>query len=429
MGLYPARETERAMKVQEVILRAMSGQIKWFQAAEILGMSARGMRRWRWRLEQHGYSGLFDRRTQRPSPKRVPLETVETVLQLYREKYFDFNVRHFHEILLSEHGIELSYTWVKSALQMAGLVARRSKRGRHHKRRPRRPLPGMLLHIDGSSHHWLGADCSHDLITVMDDATSEIYYGQLVEQESTATVMAALRSVIEQKGLFCSLYTDRASHFVHTPKAGEGPNRERLTQVGRALEQLGIELIPAGSPQARGRANAPTAPCRGAFPRNCASGASAVSSKPMYSFARPIFQSTIATSPCRPSRRAPPFSHTPEPSSTRSSHANPRESSATTTPSPWANCDSRSSHRHSASAWPSAGCWSASTSTLASACTTVLIALVCMSPTAGSKTALRKGRPPDGKEENANGAFPSFPQAPLPKTKTGQVTCYENRST
>ncbi len=109
MGLYPARETERAMKVQEVILRAMSGQIKWFQAAEILGMSARSMRRWRWRLEQHGYDGLFDRRTQRPSPKRVPIEIIEHVLRLYRDEYFDFNVKHFHEKLLSEHGIELSY--------------------------------------------------------------------------------------------------------------------------------------------------------------------------------------------------------------------------------------------------------------------------------------------------------------------------------
>ncbi len=254
MGLYPARETERAMKVQEVILRAMSGQIKWFQAAEILGMSARTMRRWRWRLEQHGYDGLFDRRTRRPSPKRVPVEIIQHVLRLYREEYFDFNVKHFHEKLLREHGMELSYSWVKNALQRAGLVARRRKRGRHHKRRVRRPLPGMMLHIDGSTHEWLGpAAGRHDLITVMDDATSEIYYAKLVEQESTATVMEALKMVIEQQGVFCSLYSDRASHFVLTPKAGGRPSRTVLTQVGRALGQLGIELIPAGSPQARGR--------------------------------------------------------------------------------------------------------------------------------------------------------------------------------
>lgn len=254
MGLYPARAMERAMKVQEVILRAMSGQIKWFQAAEILGMSARSMRRWRWRLEKHGYDGLFDRRTQRPSPKRVPVKTIEHVLRLYREEYFDFNVKHFHEKLLSEHGIELSYSWVKNALQTAGLVASRRKRGRHHKRRPRRPLPGMMLHIDASTHEWLGPQAGQqDLITLMDDASSEIYYGELVEQESTATVMAGIRAVIETKGLFCSLYSDRASHFFYTPKAGGPPDHPQRTQVGRALGQLGIEAIPAGSPQARGR--------------------------------------------------------------------------------------------------------------------------------------------------------------------------------
>lgn len=254
MGLYPARETERAMKVQEVILRAISGQIKWFQAAEILGMSERSMRRWRWRLKRRGYDGLLDRRTQRPSPKRVAIEIVEQVLELYRERYFDFNVKHFHEKLRDEHGIDLSYTWVKNALQMAGLVAKRRKRGRHHKRRPRRPLPGMLVHIDGSTHAWLGPrHGKQDLITLMDDATSEVYYAQLVDEESTMTIMAGLKAVIEKHGVFCALYCDRASHFVHTPKGATRPDRSVRTQVGRALEQLGIELIPAGSPQARGR--------------------------------------------------------------------------------------------------------------------------------------------------------------------------------
>ena len=152
MGLYPIRAMERAMKVQEVILRAIGGQITWIQAAEVLGISDRTIRRMRWRLERHGYSGLFDRRRQRPSPKRVPVATVEKVLRLYREHYFDFNVRHFHEKLRGDHGIELSYSWVKAALRMAGLVERRAKRGKHRKRRERRPLPGMMLHIDGSTH-------------------------------------------------------------------------------------------------------------------------------------------------------------------------------------------------------------------------------------------------------------------------------------
>jgi transposase len=252
MGLYPAQAAERAMKVQEVILRAVSGQISWMQAAEILGIADRSLRRWRHRMEVHGYEGLFDWRRKRPSPN--PLAQVERVLKLYREQYFDFNVRHFHEKLCSEHGISLSYTWVKLALQTAGLVERRKKRGKHRRRRERRPLPGMMLHIDGSTHAWLGPQRGRqDLITVLDDATSRIYYAQLIEQESTASVMAALKAVVEEHGLFCSLYSDRASHFVYTPTAGKGPERRMKTQVGRALEQLGIELIPANSPQARGR--------------------------------------------------------------------------------------------------------------------------------------------------------------------------------
>ena len=241
------------MKLQDVMLRAMAKRITWFQAAEILGISCRQMQRWKTRFRLEGYEGLFDRRRGIPSPKRVPLKTVEEVLRLYQEQYFDFNVCHFHEKLSSEHNIQLSYTWVKQALQGAGLVKTRRKRGKHRKRRPRRPLPGMMLHIDGSQHRWFNDDRWYDLLVLMDDATSEIYYAQLVEQESTRTVMTGLRAVIEQKGLFCALYSDRASHFFLTPKTGEPVDHNRVTQVGRALRELGIHLIPAYSPQARGR--------------------------------------------------------------------------------------------------------------------------------------------------------------------------------
>jgi hypothetical protein len=171
-------------------------------------------------MNEHGYSGLWDYRKRKPSPKRVPMQTVEQVLQLYREKYFDFNVQHFHEKLREVHGIHLSYTWVKTALQTAGLVKRRKKPGSHRKRRPRRALPGMMLHIDGSDHAWFQDERRQQLIVILDDASSEIYYAQLVEAESTCTVMAALREVIETKGLFCSLYSDRAGHFFVTPKRG-----------------------------------------------------------------------------------------------------------------------------------------------------------------------------------------------------------------
>src|SRR5499427_5771481 len=253
MESYSRTAMERAMKVQEVILRALAKKITWWQAAEIIGISDRQMRRWRERYEEFGYDGLFDRRRGKPSPKRVPVKTVEQVLELYREKYFDFNVQHFHEKLQSEHGLELSYTWVKQALQGAGFVARGRKRGVHRKRRPRRPLPGMLLHIDGSEHRWFQDERWYDLIVILDDATNEIYYAQLEEEEATLTVMAGLREVIECKGLFCALYSDRGSHFWHTPKAGGKVDGQRLTQVGRALRDLGIQMIPAYSPQARGR--------------------------------------------------------------------------------------------------------------------------------------------------------------------------------
>src|ERR1051326_4325818 len=244
MGVYPARSVERAMKFQEVIVKAMGKQITWIQAAEILGMSDRNMRRYRNRLDKGGYDGLIDRRTRRPSPKRVPMADAELVLTLYREQYFDFNVRHFHEKLRDEHGITLSYTWVKNALQQAGLVGKAKKRGRHHKRRSRRPLPGMMLHIDGSTHAWLGPDHERfDLVTIMDDATSEIYYARFVEEESTASIMAGLRT------------------------GATKPDRSVRTQVGRALEQLSIELIHANSPQARGRCERSYGTLQGRLPQ------------------------------------------------------------------------------------------------------------------------------------------------------------------
>jgi transposase len=251
--VYTRAGMERAMKVQEVILRAISKQMRWFEAAKILGLSGRQLRRLYYRYRTYGYDGLYDRRKGQPSPRRVPLAVAERIFALYREKYFDFSVRHFHEKLWSEHGILVSYSWVKLALQGAGLVAKERQRGVHRRKRERRPMVGMMLHIDGSRHEWLGEGQWHDLIVVLDDASSEIYYAQLVEEESTATVMAALREVVEQRGIFCSLYSDRASHFWLTPKSGERVDRQRMTQVGRALRDVGIEMIPAYSPQARGR--------------------------------------------------------------------------------------------------------------------------------------------------------------------------------
>ena len=243
------------MKVQEVILKAISGQLQWWQAAEILGVSCRTMRRWKTRYQQRGYDGLLDRRRHRPSPKRMPLATVRRVLRLYQEQYQGFSVAHFCDQLREQHGLSVSYQWVKTALQTAGLVTARAKRGRHHQRRDRRPLPGMMLYVDGSTHAWIPrlAPAQFDLVAVIDDADTNCYYAQLVQQESTPTVMVGLKEVIEQQGLFCSLYTDRGSHFFHTPKAGGAVDKSRLTEIGRALAQLGIEHIPSYCPQGRGR--------------------------------------------------------------------------------------------------------------------------------------------------------------------------------
>ena len=265
MVTYTQAAVERAMKVQEVILRAMAKKITWWQAAEIIGISDRQMGRWHERYEEFGFRGLFDRRRGKPSPKKVAV--VEKVLGLYREKYFDLNVRHFHEKLQEEHQVEISYSWVKGLLQGAGMVAKGRKRGVHRKLRPRRPLPGMLLHIDGSEHRWFQDERWHDLLVILDDANSEIYYAQLVEEEATATVLAGLKEVVEHKGVFCALYSDRGSHFWLTPKAGEAVDRHRLTQVGRAMRELGVRMIPAYSPQARGRSERSFGTWQGRLPQ------------------------------------------------------------------------------------------------------------------------------------------------------------------
>jgi transposase len=264
---YSAAEMERMMKVQDVLLKAMAKKITWWSAAEIIGVCDRTMRRWRERMEADGYAGLADRRKGKPSAQRIPLATMEEVLRLYREEYFDLNIRHFHEKLGEKHKIQLSYTWVQKALQGAGLVAKRHKRGPHRRRRPRRPLPGMLLHIDGSKHKWLNDERWHDLIVILDDATSEIYYAQLVEEESTRTVMAGLREVIERKGLFCALYSDRGSHFFVTMREGEKVDKHRPTQVGRAMKELGVQMIAAYSPQARGRSERSFGTWQGRLPQ------------------------------------------------------------------------------------------------------------------------------------------------------------------
>jgi len=219
----------------------------------MLGVSDRTFRRWRDRLKDEGPAGLKDRRLL-PSGKRAAQAEIERMLGLYRDTYSDFTVKHFHEQLVKRHGYKLGYTVTKVWLQRSGLVSRAKSRSAHRKKRPRRPMIGMMLHQDGSRYAWVPGDRrAYDLIVTLDDATGEIYSAFIVEEEGTASTFRGLLETIERKGLFCSLYTDRGSHYFHTPQAGGKVSRSQLTQVGRALRQLGIEHIAAYSPQARGR--------------------------------------------------------------------------------------------------------------------------------------------------------------------------------
>ena len=253
--LYPPLAVERAMKVKEVILRALNKEYSWLQAAEILGISARGLRRLRQRLEHLGYRGLVDRRRGRPSLRRVPVAEVERILELYRGRYAGFNGRHFHQTVRREHGVKLSYTFVKQVLQGAGLLKKGRARGRHRMRRERKACFGEMLHLDGSRHAWLALapDERQTLIQVVDDATSRVLYAQLWGGETCQAVMTALRDVIAEFGIPISLYTDRAGWAFETPKGGGPVDKAHLTQVGEALSRLGVEHIPSYSPQARGR--------------------------------------------------------------------------------------------------------------------------------------------------------------------------------
>ena len=246
----------RMIKFLSILSRYEASEFPQLEAAELLGVGERTFRRWRQRHEEDGESGLLDRRLGKDSGKRVPADREAEVEALYRTRYSGFTAKHFHEHLLRDHRFAWGYTWTKTFLHSKGLLERAKRRGAHRRKRPRRPLPGMMLHQDGSRHVWLGGQPALDLIVTMDDATSAIYSAFLVEEEGTASTFRALAEVFGRHGLPLSLYTDRGSHYFHTPEAGGTVDRTSLTQVGRALDHLGVEHIAATSPQARGRKDA-----------------------------------------------------------------------------------------------------------------------------------------------------------------------------
>jgi len=261
-----ARES-KAMTRKEVIVKAMAGRLTWIAAADILGVSARHMRRLRDRYERYGYQGVVDGRAGTPRRKRLRPAVIAELCRLRQERYADFSIRHFWEQATEKHGLQLSYTWTRLVLQAAGLAPKAPARGQYRRRRERRPLVGMLVHLDASTHAWLPGVPPQDLVVALDDADSRILYARFWPQEGTASTFAALRHVLEQYGRFAELYTDRGSHFCHTPRAGGPPALEAETQVQRALKALGIRLILARSPEARGRSERAFGTIQGRLPQ------------------------------------------------------------------------------------------------------------------------------------------------------------------
>ncbi len=242
------------IRFEEALERYRKRRLTGEEAGELLGMSGRNFRRLCVRYDEDGVDGLRDLRLGKPSPRRAPAAELTRMQVLYQERYRDFTVKHFHEHLVERHHYKLGYTVTRLALQAAGLVAKAPARGKHRTKRERRPLPGMLLFQDGSSHRWLaGLGRDLDLIVTLDDATGAIYSAFLVEQEGTMSSLLGLAETIAAHGLFSAFYTDRGGHYFHTPKAGGPVDKSKLTQVGRALQQLGITHIPSYSPEARGR--------------------------------------------------------------------------------------------------------------------------------------------------------------------------------
>jgi transposase len=264
MGRPGVLQEIREMRFAEVFDRFQDGRLSCEDAADVLGMSLSSFYRWRRRYELEGAEGLADARLGKASKRRAPVDEVSKVLALFETRYFDFVPKHFHE-KLEEHGIKRSYTWTKTTLQSAGLVAKAAKRGAHRRKRPRKAMTGMMLHQDGSRHEWVPGQF-WDLIVTMDDASSEIYSAFFVDEEGTMSSFRGIAEVIGKHGLFGSLYADRGSHYWITTEAGT-PDRKNLTQVHRGLKQLAIELIPAFSPEARGRSERMFGTLQGRLPQ------------------------------------------------------------------------------------------------------------------------------------------------------------------
>jgi transposase len=262
-----AREV-RAMTRREVIVKAIDGQISWIQAAAIVGVTDRQMRRIKRRYERDGISAVMDQRGGRPRRRRIALGVIEQILGLKREKYPDFSVRHFYEHLVEREGVKgMSYSWTLRLLQEAGVVPKAPARGRYRRRRERRPMTGMLIHLDASTHQWLPDLPMQDLVVALDDADGRILFARFYPQEGTRSTLETVRAVLMRYGRFCELYTDRGAHFCTTPVAGAGPAEQQNGTVSRVMRTLGVRQIFARSPEARGRSERNFGTLQGRLPQ------------------------------------------------------------------------------------------------------------------------------------------------------------------
>jgi transposase len=257
----------RAMTRREVITKAIAGQLNWTQAAQVLGVSDRHLRRIRRGIERWGMSAVMDQRGGRPRRKRIAAGTIAMLIRLKREVYPDFSVRHFYEQVTDKHQVKVSYNWLRLMLQEAGVVEKEPARGQYRRRRERRPMVGMLVHLDASTHEWMAGLPRQDLVVALDDADGRILYAGFFAQEGTASTFAALEAVLRNFGRFGELYTDRGSHFCRTAQADAGPDQEQNGQVSQALRSLGIRQILARSPQARGRSERAFGTIQGRLPQ------------------------------------------------------------------------------------------------------------------------------------------------------------------
>ena len=255
------------MTKADVIRKAIEGHINWLQAADILRVSPRHMRRLRDRYERFQIDGLRDRRTGRRCPSRIPAETVGELCRLRQERYPDFSVRHFYQFITEKHGLAISETWTRIVLQSRGLAPKAQGRGKYRRKRERRPMAGMLVHLDGSTHTWIPGLPQWDLVVALDDADGRILFACFFEEEGTASTLEALKHVLTRYGRFSELYTDRGSHFCRTSKAAEGPDEEQNGQVAQVLQILGIRHILARSPEARGRGERAFGTIQGRLPQ------------------------------------------------------------------------------------------------------------------------------------------------------------------